>query len=87
MQALGRVSYSFFLVHALVIGAAFGWTSGSTAGSLGMAALMAVVCFAVSYALASLLYTLAEKPYYRIRRDATRAAQLRRDKQAAALLR
>jgi peptidoglycan/LPS O-acetylase OafA/YrhL len=87
MQALGRVSYSFFLVHALVIAAAFAWTPGSTAGSLAMAALMAIVCFTVAYALASLLYTLAEKPYYRIRRYASRAAQARRDRRAAALLR
>ncbi len=87
MQALGRVSYSFFLVHALVIDAAFGLTAGSAGGSLGTAALMAVGCFAASYALASLLYHVAEKPYYRIRRYAARSAQSRRGKEAPAELR
>ena len=80
MLALGRISYSFFLVHVLVLQAVFAWTAREAQGSLGSAALMAIFCFLGSYGLASLLYRLAEQPYYRFRRHATQIAQARRRK-------
>ena len=81
MLALGRISYSFFLVHAIVVQAAFGLTAQEEHGSLASAALLALICFAVSCALASVLYQIAEKPYYRFRHFAMDVAQSRRRKQ------
>ena len=83
MRALGRISFSFFLVHVLVLQAAFGLTTGDRDGSLGSAMLMAVFCFLGSYALAALLFRIAEMPYYRFRRYATQVAQARRRKREA----
>ena len=87
MLGLGRISFSFFLVHTIVIQAAFGLTAREQHGSLASAALLAVACFAVSCALAALLYRVAEKPYYRVRRFTAQAAQARRAVRSAGKLR
>ena len=67
MLALGRVSYSFFLLHGVVLQVVFGLTQRQYHGSLVSAILLGTFCFAISWALANLLYLIAEKPYYRLR--------------------
>lgn len=68
MQALGKVSFSFFLLHLLVIIALLSAAKGSVDGSIGDALLCAALAFGVSYLAACVLYRLVEAPYFRLRR-------------------
>jgi peptidoglycan/LPS O-acetylase OafA/YrhL len=66
-QLLGRISFSFFLIHALVIGVVIEITAPYFGSSIWSAAALAVSAFLSSCLLAALLYQLAEKPYYAFR--------------------
>ena len=64
-QALGRVSYSFFLVHGIVVGLVFR-AAGSmlVPSSLAVAALLGAGALLASFAAAAVVYAVAERPYY-----------------------
>ncbi|HTS20520.1 MAG TPA: acyltransferase [Casimicrobiaceae bacterium] len=76
-QMLGRISFSFFLIHTLVIGVVIEFTAPYFGGRLRSAAALAVLAFSSSCLLAALLYQIAEKPYYAFRRASQRAGGVR----------
>lgn len=76
---LGEISFAFYLVHVLVIGAlAALWPGAATALPLGSAALFASVALTASIAAGWLLHTAVEKPAQRLiagrRRDVRTSA-------------
>jgi peptidoglycan/LPS O-acetylase OafA/YrhL len=73
MQALGKVSFSFFLLHLLVIIAVLSLAKGRIDGSIRDALLYGALAFFVSYLAACVLYRLVEAPYFRLRRPTPQA--------------
>jgi exopolysaccharide production protein ExoZ len=63
-QALGRVSYSFFLIHGIIIELVFRATIGGLGSSFWRAALLGAGTMLASFAAAAVLYAVAEWPYY-----------------------
>ena len=74
MQALGKVSFSFFLLHLLVIIAVLSMAKGRVNGAISGALLYGALAFFVSYLAACVLYRLVEAPYFRLRRPTLAAA-------------
>jgi len=74
MQALGKVSFSFFLLHLLVIIAVLSMAKDRVDGAISGALLYGALAFFVSYLAASVLYRLVEAPYFRLRRPTLAAA-------------
>ena len=71
LVALGRISYSFYLLHWMIVVLVARWVDGhaATLGTALGAAVIFVVAFALSVAAASALWWLAERPYLRWVRD------------------
>ncbi len=65
LQALGKVSFSFFLLHYLVITALLSAAKGRVDGSITEAVLSGALAFVGSYLAACVLYRVAEEPYFR----------------------
>jgi len=74
MQALGKVSFSFFLLHLLVIIAVLSMAKDRVDGAISGALLYGALAFFVSYLAACVLYRLVEAPYFRLRRPTLAAA-------------
>jgi peptidoglycan/LPS O-acetylase OafA/YrhL len=74
MQALGKVSFSFFLLHLLVIIAVLSMAKDRVDGAINGALLCGALAFFVSYLAACVLYRLVEAPYFRLRRPTLAAA-------------
>jgi peptidoglycan/LPS O-acetylase OafA/YrhL len=68
LLALGRISFSFFLVHTLVIGIVIPATAPYVNGTLGSAAALGLATLLLACVPAAILYEVAEKPYYAFRR-------------------
>ena len=68
MQALGKVSFSFFLLHYLVISGLLSTVKDRIGGSITEAVLYGALAFVASYLAACVLYRVAEEPYFRLRR-------------------
>jgi peptidoglycan/LPS O-acetylase OafA/YrhL len=68
LVALGRISFSFFLLHALILHALFTAGHRFVEPTLRSFLGLLVVGFALSCACAWLLYRVAEKPYHDFRR-------------------
>jgi exopolysaccharide production protein ExoZ len=69
LQALGKVSFSFFLLHYLVITGLLSAAKGGVDGSITEAVLFGALAFLASYLAACVLYRVAEEPYFRLRRS------------------
>jgi len=74
LLALGRISFSFFLLHTIVLGVVLPLTEPYFNGTFGSGAVLAVATFGLSWALATVLYEFAEKPYFAFRNREVRAA-------------
>lgn len=67
LLALGRISYSFFLLHAIVLYAVMPVTAPYFSGTLWSFAALALAVLLPTWILATLLYRFAEQPYFAFR--------------------
>ena len=72
LLALGRISFSFFLLHTVVLSVALPMTEPYFNGTFGSGAVLAVATFGLTWLLASVLYEFAEKPYFAFRNRTAR---------------
>jgi peptidoglycan/LPS O-acetylase OafA/YrhL len=72
MLALGRISFSFFLVHVIVLGVISEMAAQYANRSRFSAAALALGAFLASIVVATVLYEAAETPDYLLRRHAAR---------------